>query len=165
MFTFADIISIAVQVEKNGEDAYRKTAHLVSDPQLREILLWMADEEKSHAAWFSQLATPGKQAEDQDELEQMGRNLLQDMVRGNSFLLDRQELMDASTVKEIVDRSKILEEDTIVFYQFLMGFLEHEDTVSQLKTIIDEEKAHSRKLENYSRENLTSASETYQESS
>ena len=46
MFTVADIREIAVQIEKNGEAAYRAAAQLISDSAVSEIFTWMAEEEQ-----------------------------------------------------------------------------------------------------------------------
>ena len=73
MFTMADIREIAVQIERNGEDAYRKAAESVSDSALSEIFKWMAEEEKVHRAFFSTIESSEPISEEQRELEVMGR--------------------------------------------------------------------------------------------
>jgi rubrerythrin len=52
MFTIADIRHIAIQIEKNGEETYRKAASEATDPDIGQILGKMADDEKRHAQWF-----------------------------------------------------------------------------------------------------------------
>ena len=43
-------------------------------------------------------------------------------------------------------RSKAFEEDTVLFYEFLLGFMDDEEAAEQLRKIITEEKNHVKKL-------------------
>ena len=147
MFTIADIRSIAIQIEKNGEEAYRKAGQAAKDPGIAMVLEWMADEEQRHAQWFETIRSTRPLTQEQREMESMGRNLLQDIVKGNTFLLDRKELERAETVMEIIVRSKAFEQDTIVFYEFLLSFLDDEESIRQMEIIIGEERNHVRELE------------------
>ena len=85
MFTIADIRDIAIQIEKNGEKSYREAARKAADPEIAEIFNWMADEEKRHAQWFETIESEAELTEEQQELEKMGRRLLQEMVEGQTF--------------------------------------------------------------------------------
>lgn len=147
MFTFGDIRNIAVQIEKNGETTYSLAAKLATDPKVVETLEWMAQQEQSHGKWLSNLQSGRDLSEEQRELESMGKALLQDMVRGNDFLLDPEELQGADSMQEVIEKSIGFEQDTIVFYDFLLGFLDDEETARQLQEIIEEERGHIRKLE------------------
>jgi rubrerythrin len=147
MFTIADICNIAIQIEKNGEETYLNASKTVDDQHISEVLLWMAKEEAHHAQWFENLNANIKVSEEQRKIEAMGKSLLQDMVKGNSFLLGQGELEGAESVEAVISRSIELERDTILFYEFLLGFLEDEETIQQLKTIITEEQNHMKQLE------------------
>lgn len=146
MFTVADIRNIAIQIEKNGEETYRRAGELAEDPILSQTLFWMADEEARHAKWFDNIQSEKPLTQEQQEMEQIGRMLLQDMIKGNSFLLDVEDLKKAETVKDVLIQSKAFEEDTILFYEFLLGFMDDEETITQLNRIIEEEKNHIKKL-------------------
>ena len=146
MFTVADIRNIAIQIEKNGEATYRRAAELATDQIISQTLLWMADEEAHHARWFEKIKSDKPLTDEQQELEKIGRMLLQDMIKGNSFLLDVEDLKRAQTVKDVLIKSKAFEEDTILFYEFLLGFMDDEETIKQLNRIITEEKNHVKKL-------------------
>lgn len=147
MFTFGDIRNIAIQVERNGEKTYRSASKAVKDPDVAEKLAWMADEEERHAQWFSDLRSTKPLTAEQLEMEAVGRTLLQDMVKDNSFLLNQKELESAKNIREVINRSKVLEQDTILFYEFILGFLDDSETIRQLETIIDEERNHLKQLE------------------
>jgi rubrerythrin len=147
MFTIGDIRNIAIQLERNGEETYRNAGKAVRDPHVARVLAWMADQEQCHAQWFETVASTKPLTQELQQLEDMGRTLLQDMVKGDSFLLDQKELEQAESAKKVIARSKDFERDTIVFYEVLLGFLDDEDTIQQLKRIIGEEQNHIRELE------------------
>ena len=99
MFTIGDIRNIAIQIERNGEKTYRTASKAVADPDIAEMLTWMANEEERHAKWFADLRSTKPLTAEQLEMEAMGRTLLQDMIKGNSFLLDQKELESAENIK------------------------------------------------------------------
>jgi len=147
MFTFGDIKNIAVQIEKNGEESYLNASKVATDPKVTEMLLWMAEQERKHATWFSNLRTTKPLTQEQQEMEAVGQTLLQDMVKGNDFLLDETNLKQSGSVKEVLDISISFEEDTVLFYNFLLDFLDDEDDRQQLQMIIAEEQSHITQLE------------------
>lgn len=147
MFTFGDIKNIAVQIEKNGEESYLKASKVSTDPKVTEMLLWMAEQERKHANWFSNLKSSKPLSAAQQTMEAVGQTLLQDMVKGNDFLLDEGDLEKSKSVKEVLEVSISFEEDTILFYRFLVDFLDDEEDRKQLQTIIEEEQSHINQLE------------------
>ena len=147
MFTMADIRNIAIQIEANGEKTYRRAAACATDPELRRLLAWMADEERSHGEQFAALAMEQPLNPEQAELEAMGRSLLQDIVRSQTFSLDGDQLAEATAMAEVLDQSIEFERDTIQFYEFLAGFLDDPEAVRQVETIIAQERNHVRQLD------------------
>ncbi|NOR23879.1 MAG: hypothetical protein GQ542_05700 [Desulforhopalus sp.] len=147
MFTIGDIRNIAIQIEKNGEETYRNAGKAAKNPQVAKMLAKMAEEEKRHATWFTNLQSSKPLTPEQQEIESMGRTLLQDMIRGNKFLLDENELQNAKNFEEVVAKSKTFELDTILFYEFLIGFLDDKEAIIQMKNIIEEERNHIKQLE------------------
>ncbi len=147
MFTMADIREIAVQIERNGEDAYRKAAESVNDSALSEIFKWMAEEEKVHRAFFSTIESSEPVSEEQRELEVMGRQLLQEMVADQTFSLDREMLLETDDFIQALSQAQTLEQDTIMFYEFLLNLVSDDETREQLELVIEEEKRHIDQLE------------------
>jgi rubrerythrin len=147
MFTIADICNIAVQIEKNGEETYRKASLASKNPEVAQLLATMAEDERRHAEWLAAITSDKPLTEEQREMEAVGRTLLQDMVKGNPFLLAESELQRAESVGEVLTRSKAFEEDTILFYQFIQEFLDDRDAAHQMQTIIAEEHKHVQHLE------------------
>jgi rubrerythrin len=146
MFTVADIREIAVQIEKNGEAAYRQAAGLVEDKAVSEIFVWMAEEEKRHGAFFTALDSDEALSEEQRELEKMGRQLLQEMVADQTFSLDKEMLLKTEDFEEALTQAQILEQDTIMFYEFLLNLVSDEESRQQLQQVIEEEKRHVEQL-------------------
>ena len=147
MFTIKDICNIAVQIEQNGEATYRKAAQNVSDEKVREVLNWMADQEKLHAEWFDGIVIEQEKEVDCREVEAMGRALLQEMVKDQTFSLNASAMANAGTKDALIEQSIAFERDTIAFYRVLSGFLEDEKVQAQLDQIIQEEKNHIIQLE------------------
>lgn len=142
MFTIADIRNIAVQIEQNGEQTYRQAAEETSDPGIASILNRLADDEDKHAKWFTSTLPDKELTPEQKELEAVGRTLLQDIVRNQTFSLEQSELSRAVHIEDVLRQAITFEQDTIGFYEILQGFLDDNDAVAQLGRIIDEERHH-----------------------
>jgi len=147
MFTTGDLRNIAIQIEKNGEKTYRSAALATADPELAELLTWLADDEKRHAQWFSQIETKNTLTAEQAEMESVGSSLLRDIIKDKTFDLDQQELINADSLMSVLTMARALEQDTVLFYEFLLGFLDDEESRQQLNLIIDEEKKHMAALD------------------
>lgn len=147
MFTSADIREIAVQIEKNGEAAYRKAAEMVKDSAVGEIFIWMAEEERVHRSFFKSIESSELITEEQRELEEMGRQLLQEMVADQTFSMDREILVETDDFAEALSQAQTFEKDTIMFYDFLLNLVSDDETRQQLELVIEEEKRHIEQLE------------------
>ena len=143
MYTIDDIRDIAVQIERNGEAAYRSAGKKAADAELAGLLEWMADEERRHAKWFENLAVRDRMVlPEHGDMEAMGRSLLQEMVKNQTFSLNGEQLETADNVDELLTQSMDFEQDTILFYDMLKSFVEDKQTAAQLDMIIDEERGH-----------------------
>ncbi len=54
-FSGKELLEIAVQIEKNGFAFYSQVAQNVAEGKGKELLLWLADEEKGHIDKFGEL--------------------------------------------------------------------------------------------------------------
>ena len=147
MFTLSDIRNIAVQIEENGEATYRRAAERSVDPERKRLFTWMADEERGHAEEFANIRADAPLTPEQAELEAMGRELLQDIVRSQTFSLQGRQLAEADDLEELIAQSIEFEQDTIDFYEFLASFLDDPGAMEQMRRIIDQEREHVRQLE------------------
>lgn len=148
MFTIADICDIAVQIEQNGEATYRKAAANCSDTELADLLNRMANEEGQHAKWFQNLDNSREVLDsEQQELENMGRALLREMVKDKTFSLDADKLSKAENLHAFLEQSIAFEHDTVAFYEMLQGFIDDAQVRFQLDRIIAQERDHIHQIE------------------
>lgn len=146
MFTIQDIIDIAIRVEQNGERIYRAAAEKITDSDLVLLMQWLADEESAHIRWFESLKLQTKKVIDDPALEQMGRDILLDIVGKQTFSLDDVDLSEPMTIRKLISVAIEFEKDTVMFYEMLRSFVEDILDIQQLDNIIAEENSHIAKL-------------------
>ena len=100
LFSANEILDMAIKLEKNGEVVYRDAIKKVSNPELIALLEWMADEEVKHANWFTELKLKLDQKGVNSFMEEMSRELFNDLLGGKNFFLKD---VDFSLVSEIDD--------------------------------------------------------------
>ena len=150
MFEISEIIDLAIRLEKNGEATYRRAMERVSDPDLLSLLNWMADEEVQHANWFGNLKKTATSGKTNPFLDEMSRELFDDLVGDQSFSLKEVDFSSVHTVKDLLKIFIEFERDTAMFYEVLIPFIEDEETLKQLHKIIEEENRHIEKLSEFS---------------
>lgn len=146
MFTLADICDIAVQIERNGEKAYREAAEKSRHPEVAKLLVMLAEDEAKHAHWFEQMNQNQPFRGNDQEIAEMGRELLREMMAPHTFSLNAETLTDTDNPGDVLEQSIEFEQDTILFYEMLSGFLDDKDTKYQLERIVIEERSHIDKL-------------------
>ena len=142
MFTLIDIRDIAIQLERNGEESYRLASEAVSDSKIAIIFRWLAEEERRHACFFANLVATQNLSPEQAKVEEMGRDLLQDMVRDKTFSLDQESLNNAANLRDMLCQCRDFEQDTVLFYEFLLAIVDEAEVKRQLESIIEEERRH-----------------------
>ena len=147
MFTPHEVIDMAIRLEQNGEAIYRQAIHRVPDPDVADMLLWMADEEARHARWFAGLKDGLTDTGRLPFTEKINRVFLGDLLDGQGFSLKEVDFSAVATVGELARLLVGFEEDTIVFYEILQPFAVSADTRRQLEEIIAEERRHIERLE------------------
>ncbi|MBN1848695.1 MAG: ferritin family protein [Deltaproteobacteria bacterium] len=146
MFTFREIIDLAIRIEQNGEKTYRKAQNEVLNPLLTPTLKRLADDEKEHIKWFEEFRDRvGGQAV-QSGLEEMGKSLLQGVLGDQAFSIQEADFSKIDDLQTLLELSLEFEKDTILFYEMLSAFVTDQNTIKQLEIIIQEEKNHVRIL-------------------
>ena len=102
---------------------------------------------RHHGVLFTAINADRTLITEQAELETMSRSLLQDIVRNQPFSLEQQRLGQATSLEDLLLQSIEFETDTIGFYEFLAGFLDYPEAISQLNGIIEQERGHVRQIE------------------
>lgn len=146
MFTTAEIIELAIRIEKNGEKTYRKAQEKVSDLSLVSMLQRLADEEAEHAQWFTELKESTKGIKNAPELDAMGESILKSVLGDQAFSITDADFSRLEDCRELLETSIEFEEDTILFYELIGSFMGDENSLQGLQQIIEEEKRHVRKL-------------------
>ena len=149
MFSIREIIDIAIKIEKNGENFYREAMEKISNPALKPVLLFLADQEHEHAQWFEKLKDRTKTAAGEQKVAEIGEAMLQNLVGDQTFSLDDANLSELDSVKKLIEVAIELENDTIIFYQMFHSFIEDSDTLKGLDEIIAEESRHIEILREY----------------
>ncbi len=149
MFSISEIIALAVKIEKNAEDTYRRAAEQSRNPEVKTLLVWMADEEKDHAAWFSAL---GQEIDERRELTsdnpmEMDGDFIGDLMGKQSFFLGDTDFTSICDKKSLNETFVEFENDTILFYEMIKTFITHGPTIEQLEKIIAEENTHIQQLD------------------
>jgi rubrerythrin len=149
MFSSADIIDLAIQIEKNGEKVYRDALGGVKDQSIASILQWLADEEVEHAKWFSELKQAVRKVPVDRRVEDMGRDILQGILGEQSFSLKEADLQDPGSIENLINMAIEFEKDTVLFFEMFESFLEDRESLESLNRIIEEERRHIQVLEEY----------------
>ena len=149
MFTTGEVIDLAIQIEKNGEKVYREAGQKVSDPSVASMLQWLADEEKEHVEWFSQLKETIKESSIDPEVEEAARAILGSVLGEQSFSLAEADLSKMDQLKDLLKLTIEFEKDTALFYEMITSFIDREETLNNLKKIVEEEKRHVQVLQDF----------------
>jgi len=147
MFTRNDLLEIAIKMEENGKSAYERAMAGIENKELRGLLQWMAKEEACHKKWFSQLKETQPQDPETIDFAQILPDVLQEMMGEKSLSLDEADFSRITHTSQMLEIFIEFENDTLFFYEFLESFIEDQDALSGLKTIIREETAHVNKLD------------------
>ena len=149
MFTLGEIIDLAIRIEKNGEETYRKAQEEVSNPPLASMLKWLAEEEVEHEKWFTRLKEKVATVAEDPKLEEIGKNILQGVLGDQAFSIKDADFSKMEDINSLLELAVEFEKDTILFYEMLSAFIDDEETLSQLEKIIEEEKSHVQLLEEF----------------
>jgi len=146
MFSILEIIDIAIQLEKNGEQVYRRAAGQVDDDEIRKMLLWFADEEVRHAEFFSSLKRDVEENAGEHFNADMSRELIDRFIRDQMFSLKDVDFSRIDDLEELLNIFLEFEEDTLQFFEMLKPFVTDAKDVEKIDQILAEEKAHISQL-------------------
>ena len=147
MFTANELLDMAIKLEKNGEAVYRGAVEKVSNKELVNLLLWMADEEAKHADWFAELKLSLEQKSVNPFMEKMSRELFNDLLGDKNFSLRDVDFTSVDDVEDLITIFIEFERDSVRFYEVLEPFVEDPVARDSLKKIIDEENSHIKRLQ------------------
>ena len=146
MFTAQEILDIAIRLENNGEKIYLDASQHAEDEELRALLGWIAEEERSHARWFANLKDRMSRDEDYHLKAEMSQALVEDVIQGQAFSLQTVDFRSIDTPDKMIRTFIGFENDTIAFYDILKALISDSAILEQLEKIIAEEKRHIAKF-------------------
>ncbi len=147
-FNAFEIFEMAEQIERNGVKFYRKAAQSISDQDVRQTLLDLADMEAEHEETFAGMR---KQLSDRErelrvfDPENEVALYLQAMASGHVFDLKKdpgEQLTGTETVEDILKLAIDAEKDSIIFYLGLKDFVPAKAGKDRVEAIIKEEMGH-----------------------
>ena len=153
MFTRQDILDIAIRLEENGEKTYLAACEHAPSTDIKDLLTWIAEEERHHARWFSALKERLEKGEDHALMAEFSQALVEDVVKGQTFSLQEVDFAAIDSVDAMIRTFIGFEDDTVAFYELLKSFINDPPTAAQLEIIIDEEKKHIARFQQMLSEN------------
>lgn len=148
VFTAAEAINMALQIEENGEAFYKGLARKFADPALKAVLEDLAVQEQRHyQAFLKLLGHVTEPVRSLQEWEEYAR-YLEAAVDNALFAGPDKALALADSIadaKEALRMALGFEKDTLLFYYDLRDLMREADR-AVVDEIIREEKAHVRRL-------------------
>ena len=153
MFSLGEIVDLAIQIERNGEQSYRKARNEFSSQELASILEWLANDEKEHEKWFIDMKKGIDERIEDPKLEEMGREILNSVLGEQAFSMDDADFTRVKDINTLFEISLEFEKDTILFYEMIKDFIDDGKVIAGIDRIIKEEKKHVKRLEELTRKN------------
>jgi rubrerythrin len=154
MFTLRDVLDMAIQIERNGESVYRAALARMENPELAEMLTWMAEEEARHANYFIDIRNRLSLEVENVLLDELGKLMLESIVGKRSFSLEDVDFSRVEEVNELIKIMIVFEKDTIKFYHLFRNLMADVKEQALLDDIIADEEQHILKLEECRGKNL-----------
>ncbi|MGD9100192.1 MAG: ferritin family protein [Anaerolineae bacterium] len=149
IFKASDAVEMALEIEKRGEAFYRAVAQKAKSPQVKALFEDLAEQEVLHYDTFKKLsktqwAQPLMPDDQWDQyLMYMQATIQNAFFEGEDKALALAE--QASDEKEALRMAMGFEKETLLFFHDLREMVSEADEKT-IKHIIDEEKAHLRRL-------------------
>ena len=145
-FNADDILEIAVKIEKNGAEFYRRASEKVEKEENRLFLLDLADMEDQHEATFLKMQ---KELKDKEKMsgtfDPYDENALYLKALADTRVFSKKE-EPADHFYDILVSAVQTEKDSIVFYLGMKGLVPEEFGKSSVDDILKEEMKHIRLL-------------------
>lgn len=145
---FADVLEVAVRIERQGTDLYNKLSALHQSSLAKDVFSFLAAEEEKHAGIFRKMLqkaadyTPRFNYPGEYGLfiEEVASRILDEIEKEISSL-------PADRENDVLDIGMELEKETILFYMEIKSESKLSQEESEmLQDVIDEERLHWQKL-------------------
>jgi rubrerythrin len=154
VFNADEIFEMAIRMENNAGEFYRKAASLQSDTENKKFLESLAHMEDQHKKIFTDMRTTLKQHEKEpkvfDPYDEASQYLaaMTDTMGGEGSPSVADSLTGDETLEEILQTAVGLEKDTILFYLGIKDLIPVQSGQDRIEEIIREERMHVIQLSN-----------------
>jgi len=114
---------MAVQIEKNGEQTYLAALDHIHDAGLKQLLEWIAEEERHHAKWFADLKGTFDILDENETIQEMNETLVRDYLGDQAFSLKEVDFSKVGRINDLIYIFIEFEKDSILFYEMLLPFI------------------------------------------
>ena len=147
MFSVAEILNLAGQIEQNAEKVYRNAIQQDCNPAISSVLQWLADEEVKHLHWLDALDRSLPLCRNNPIAEEIGKQFLRDILGDQSFSLNEADFCGIQQLDDLLLLAIEFEKDKEIFYTFLTQFIDDAKTKNVIDTLLQEANRHLRSLE------------------
>ncbi len=157
-FNAEEVLTMAVEIERNGQDFYNSASNAVDDGQVATLLSDLAKWESTHEALFQSM----REQLDQEEREQTAidpddeaclylKVMADDHVFRQNAAESVEEMVKGKNTMEIVDLALRFEKDSLLFFMGMERLVTPRLGRDRIYKIIDEEIGHISYLEKHKR--------------
>ncbi len=147
-FNANEILDMAIQIEKNGYEFYKKAAEDIGDADIKSFLLELAEMEVKHEAFFKEMKSALTAAEKADVVfdpwEETGAYL--DALANTRVFYEKK--IDTSSSEEVLKEAITAEKESIVFYLGMKDMVPDGAGKKKLYDVIREEMKHIQIISN-----------------
>lgn len=149
MFTWDEVIDVALGIEQAGEETYRQAAKTAGDPTIAQTLEWLADDEAQHQKWLANLRTEQLTTQPSSKMEKISRSLMRDLAESQSQFHETEKLTNAESLTAVLTTALKAEKETAQFYELIAMMLDKPEDIKMIEVIIAEEYRHAETLQQW----------------
>lgn len=149
MFTWDEVIDVALGIEQAGEETYRKAAKATENPTISQTLEWLAEDEAQHQKWFANLRIQPSITPPSSKMEKISRSLMRDLAESQAQFHKTEKLTNAENLTAVLITAMEAEKETARFYELIAIMLDEPDDIKMIELIIAEEYRHAETLQQW----------------
>lgn len=153
-FNAEEVLTMAVQIEKNGQDFYRKASKAVDDPQVSTLLSDLAKWESAHEALFESMRSDLSEEErSSTAIDPYGESVSYLRVMADDHVFKQrsgkpsEDMIGGRSTQEIIDLAIRFEKDSLLFFLGIQRLITPRLGKDRIYKVIDEEIGHISYLE------------------
>jgi len=146
IFHIDEVFEMAIQMEQNGAEFYKKAAQDTDDKEIKALLEKLSVMEDEHQTIFKNLRSEIVGSGEQDAFfdpQGEGARYLKSIVDTKVFF---EKTIDTTSLEEVFKEAIWAEKDSTVFYLGIRQSMKDEGPKRKLDAIIEEEMSHIRIL-------------------